>query len=330
MNIRLGGAWVAGLFWFLCAAHSQGQDFAFQINQAASGGSAQLHVQATTSGTLIGNYDATTTPLGTHTKPGFLAPGATENVSVPVHSFNPDAQGQVTFAPTGTFSAHFDPAGGTLTLADFTADLLGGGTASIPVTAAISFDTFRTTNPSSTYLGIPLTLPLGNATVSGLTATEVPGDASGTLTPLGNNQYSFAVTPNVIIHAKVDFQGSPLDVATNPTPFLLSGQLTISGGTAQITESAPVDLTNSVAPATVLDPLPFDLPAGASSAHVIFNLTLNTEDTSVQGAQTLVAGGVAVPEPGALIALGCLTVAGLLIRPNRRRNFSGAFTADFG
>jgi hypothetical protein len=330
MKTRLGGAWAAGLFCLLCAAHSQGQDFAFQINQAASGGSAQLHVQASTSGTLIGNYDATTTPLGTHTKPGFFAPGATENVSVAVHSFNPDAQGQVTFAPTGIFSTHFDPADGTMTLADFTADLLGGGTASIPVTAAISFDTFRTSNPSSTYLGIPLTLPLGSAVVSGLTATQVPGDVSGTLIPLGNNQYSFTVTPMVIIQAKVDFQGSPLDVATNPTPFLLSGQLAITGDTAQITESAPLDLTSSVAPATALSPLPFDLPAGASSAHVIFNLTLNTQDTDVQGTQSLVAGGVAVPEPGALMALGYLAIAGLIFRPIRRRNFSGAFAPDFG
>jgi len=323
MNIKsLGGKWAAGLLLFIAGTIAQAQDYAFTINQPTSGGTAQLHVQATTSGTLIGNYDATTTPLGTHTKPGFFAPGATENVAVPVNSFNPDAKGQVTFAPTGTFSTHFDLTANTLTLTNFASDLLGGGSASIPVSAAVSFSTFRTTNPNSTYLGIPLTLPLGNATVTDLTATEVPGDASGTLTPLGNNQYSFTVTPMVIIQAHVEFQGSPLDVATNPMAFPLTGQITISGNSATITESAPVDLTSSVTPATPLSPFPFDLPAGADSAHVILSLTLNTQDTNVQGTQSLNATGTAVPEPAGLIWVGWLAVCAITGRPSRSRRSS--------
>jgi hypothetical protein len=315
LKILLNGALRTALFLAVTTAASA-QDYTFQINQPSSGGSAQFHVQASTSGTLIGNYDAAANPAGTHTKPGlFSTPGATENVAVTVHSFNPDANGQVTFAPSGAFAAHFDLAAGSMTLADFAADLLGGGTASIPVTAAISFDSFRTSNPSSTYLGIPLTLPLGNADVSGLTATQVPGDAPGTLTPLGNNQYSFTVTPMVIIAASVTFQGSPLDVATDPTPFLLTGQITLTGETAEITESAPIDLTSSVAPALALSPIPFDLPGGA---HIVFNLTLNTEDTSVQGTQSLDATGTAVPEP----AMSCCIagIAALLVtcRPQRK------------
>lgn len=303
---------------FLLTSAARAQDYAFQINQPASGGSAQFHVQATTSGTLIGNYDAATNPTGTHTKPGFLAPGATENAAVKVNSFNPDANGQITFAPTGNFTTHFDLAAGTMTLADFTANLLGAKSADIPVTAAVSFETFRTTNPSSTYLGIPLNLPLGNATVSNLTATQVPGDIAGTLTPLGNNQYTFTITPMVIIAASVTFQGSPLDVATQPTPFPLTGQITLTGNTAHMTETAPVDLTSSVTPATPLDPLPFDLPAGASSAHVILNLTLNTQDTSVTGTQSLDATGQAVPEPATLVP--CL--AGLALMQRSRRKSS--------
>lgn len=313
---KTGGRWVAGLLLFL-ASRAGAQSFDFQINQAASGGSAQLHVQAATSGTLIGNYDATTTPNGTRTKPGFFAPGATENVAVPVNSFNPDAKGQVTFAPTGAFRAGFDLAAGSMTLANFSADLLGAGSAGIPVSAAISFSTFRTSNPSSTYFGIPLTLPLGNAVVSGLSATETPGDAVGTLTPLGGNKYSFIITPMVIIAAKVDFQGNPLDVATNPTPLPLIGQVTLTGDTATITESAPLDLASSVSPALPLSPFPFDLPAGADSAHILFNLTLNTQDTHVTGTQSLTATGIAVPEPAAGLLAGALAGWVAMIRPRK-------------
>jgi hypothetical protein len=285
------------------------QDFSFQINQPTSGGSAQFEVSANTSGSLIGNYDATTTPAGTHTKPGFLAPGATENVSVPVNSFNPDAAGKITFAPTGTFQSHFDAAANSLTLTNLTIDLLGGGTAAIPVSAAVSFSTFRTTNPSFTYLGIPLNLPLGNATISSLVATQVPGDISGTLTPLGGNQYNFTITPMVIIQAHVDFQGTPQDVATDPTPFPLAGTLTLTGNTASIAETGPLDLTNTASPATPLDPFPFDLPAGADSAHVILNLTLNQQDTTVDGTQTLAANGTAVPEPGTISYVGAFLIS---------------------
>ncbi len=318
LKLPINGAMLIALLLSVTTVNAQ--DYSFQINQPPSGGNAQFHVQATTSGTLIGNYDAATNPTGTHTKPGFLAPGATENTAVKVNSFNPDADGQITFAPTGTFNTHFDLASGAMTLADFTADLLGGKSAAIPVTAAVSFETFRTTNPSSTYLGIPLNLPLGNATVSSLTATQVPGDASGTLTPLGNNQYSFTITPLVIIAASVTFQGSPLDVATQPTPFPLTGQITLTGNTAHITETAPVDLTNSATPATQLDPLPFDLPAGASSAHVILNLTLNTQDTSITGTQSLDATGTAVPEPAtATLVAGFAAFA--LMQRSRRKSF---------
>jgi hypothetical protein len=300
-----------------------GQEYVFQIDPAASGGSAQLHVSATTSGTLIGNYDPLSTPDGTHTKPGFLqAPGSTENVAVPVNSFNPDAIGTIPFSPTGTFNLSVDTALGTVAVNALAADLLGSKAAGIPVNAAISFNSFRTSNPSSTYLGIPLNLPMGNAVVTTLSVIQVPGQADGTLTPLGGDLYGFSVTPMVILSAKVDFQGSPLDMATDPTAFPLVGQVRLMGETATLDESAPLDMSSALAPDQPLSPLPYDLPGASAPAHLIFSLTLKTESTSVQGTQSLGATGAAVPEPGG-IAWMVAMLGGIVLRRHGKRSRKG-------
>lgn len=312
-------SWVMVGLSLAWATFAMGQEYQFTVDQASSGGNAQFDVSAATSGTLIGNYDAATNPAGTHTKPGlFGSIGATENVAVPVNHFDPDASGQLEFSPTGSFLASFDLGGGTMTLRNFSADLLGGGGASVPVSAGVSFSSFRTTSPSSIYPGVPLNVSLGNAQLSGLVASQA-GEATGTLTPLGGNVYGFSITPMVTIQANVSFQGALLDTTSDPTALPLAGQITILPDSISLSETGPVNLSSSLSPDQPLDPLPYDLPAGADSAHIIFSLTLNTENTTVLGTQSLGATGFEVPEPGAVLLLASFGGPGLLLRRRRRR-----------
>ncbi|MFI5380519.1 MAG: hypothetical protein ACHRHE_14575 [Tepidisphaerales bacterium] len=299
MNTTLiGKKWVPCLILCALAAAAAGQEYQFQIDQPASGGTAQLHVAATTSGNLIGNYDGVANPAGTRTKPVSSlfssGPGPTENLPVPVSHMDPDAQGNVTFSPTGSFRLIFDTAGGSATLVGFSSDLLGGNTAAIPVNALLSFDQFKTANPANWYPATSQSISLGNATVSVLSATQVPGNAVGTLTPLGGNQYSFSISPMVILDAKVTFQGSLMDLPSSPMLFPLAGTVTLAGNTATFTESSPVNLTNATSPNQAMSPLAYDLPGIAGPAHVIFNLTLTTTATTVQGSQTLKGPGTLI------------------------------------
>ncbi|MGA2496599.1 MAG: dockerin type I domain-containing protein [Tepidisphaeraceae bacterium] len=294
---RVSKKWIACLLLMVIATAATGQQYQFQIDQPSSGGSAQLGVNATTDGTLIGNYDGTTNPTGTRTKPvsSFLSagPGPTENLPVPVSHMDPNANGNVVFSPSGSFQMIFDTVSGSVTLAGFTTSLLGGNSASIPVNAALSFNQFKTANPANWYPATSTAISLGNATVSLLSATQTADPAVGTLAPMGGDLYSFSVTPTVILEAKVDLQGSSMDIPSNPMPFPLQGSVTLSGNTATLVESAPVNLSDSTSPNQLMSPVPYDLPAttGTGPSHVILNLTLRTTQTTVTGTQNLRAAG---------------------------------------
>jgi hypothetical protein len=68
----------------LAAAPALAQQYQFVINPAPSGISGTLSTSLDTTGTLIGNYDETSNPTGTRTKPGLFGTFApTENVPVP-------------------------------------------------------------------------------------------------------------------------------------------------------------------------------------------------------------------------------------------------------
>ncbi|MFO0839989.1 MAG: hypothetical protein U1D55_15890 [Phycisphaerae bacterium] len=292
--------------------------YSFTLNSAASGLNGTISTTVSTTGTLIGDYDATNNPAGTRTKPGLFGSfGATENLPVNV-SLGGNVGGQQTTSSAGTFQLALDAAAGTVSISDYSVDLLHSGPFDLPLSVTLQTESFRTRSPDFLYLGgIPITLPLGNASITSLSAAQVAGASlPGTLTKIGPNRYSFTVTPIVLITASVDVLGNPLSVPGAPLPLPLSGEILLSGNTATLTSVQPIDLTNSAAPGVALPQFPLALPTLSTPANVLMNLTLDSISGGIQGTLNTQALGTLIPEPG-MFTLAIATIAAM--RSVRRR-----------
>jgi hypothetical protein len=275
----------------------------FTINQPRSGLNATLAAGGGTAGSLLGDWTADTNPTGTRTKPGLFGSfGNTENLPVDVEvglAFD----GNINSRTSGSFGVVLDADLGGLVLSDFDANFLANGNAEVPLNLSLLFDAFRTRNPSSTYPGgIPFEVPIGNATISTLRATQIGTAAPGTLTPIGTNRFEFTVAPIVALTATIDFLGNPIDIPGAPLPLLLGGEITITGDSALLTSVRPIDLGNTLNPDQPLPEIPFALPTilpPGGTANVLLNLTLNEVFANLNGTLTLEANGTVVPAPGA-------------------------------
>lgn len=263
----------------------------FVVNPANSQLDVNVFLQAFTSGTLIGNYDPDTNPTGTRTKPGFHLFGFEGNHPVPVQ-VNPTVEGNVTSAPTGTFSMVFHPEAGQVILLDFFSDLLPSSTATLPANAEFSFETFTTRSPSAIYPGGTYNVPIGDVVVYELTITQTGEPAIGTLTPIGDNRYAFAVAPVVTLYVRAELQGSVLETTSNPNPLALVGEVEINGDTATILSANAIDWSDTDTPNQPIPRFAMDLPTPTGDmAHFLFDLTLNEVRTRVNGTYTIAADG---------------------------------------
>jgi hypothetical protein len=289
----------------------------FTISQPASGLAATVANTATTSGTLIGDWDATNNPTGTRTKPGLFGSfGDTENVSVNVNTLGASLSGNLNTRSSGGYRLTLDTNNNTLVMENFASNFLASGPASLPISVSLSTETFRTRNPTSLFPGVPITLPIGSANLSELSVVQV-GASAGTLTPTGANTYDFTVATLVNLSASFDVLGNVLTLPGQaPLPFALTGSLTILGNTAVINSITPIDLEQSQRPNQALPQIPLALPSlGGTPANVLLDLTLSNIGVDVSGTLTSVANGVLVPAPAAMSLLG---VAGLCVQRRRR------------
>ncbi len=279
--------------------------YSFTINRAASGVTGSFSSTANTSGTLIGNWNATTNPTGTRTKPGLFGTfGSTENVAADVQINGTITNNSLSTDTTGTFELTIDPAANTCAISGYAANLLSGTTMTIPVSATIQTASFRTRTPDSTYPGgIPVTLPVGDATVTALAMVQNAGTATGTLTPNGANAWTFAVAPVVTMTASFTLLGNSIDAPSTPAPIAMTGTISVSGNTASITSSFPVTISQTQQPNTVLPQAPADIPTvlpTGSTAHVLLDLTLTQTSVNVQVSTHSQAAGTRVHCPADL------------------------------
>jgi len=288
-------------------------------------------VTANTSGTLIGNWDALTNPTGTRTKPGLFGTFAdTENVAVGT-SINFSTNGAPSVPLGGSFRMSFDSTAMTVNLTDYASVNSTPATGALATNATVTTQSFRTRNPSSTFPGgIPVTLPLGDATITSLSLSQT-APANGTLSPAGANRFTFTVMPTVDVMMGVNLTGN--DLSLGPVPIVLPMQGTVTfnatGSGATLSSLAPLHISDLTNPAEPLPPIPFGLPTvfpPGLTANVIFNLTLDQVNTMIDGTVSTAAvgrfdhadrGGIsAVPEPAcfSMIFLAAATLA-----PRRRR-----------
>ncbi|MCS7032453.1 MAG: hypothetical protein NZ561_00485, partial [Phycisphaerae bacterium] len=201
----------------------------------------------------------------------------------------------------------------------YEASLPPGVTASLPLSAVFTTAGFRTRSPTSVYPGGSLPIPLGNATITAMTLTQIDPEAPGTLTPAGPGEFTFAVAPLVTINLTVDVLGNVLTIPGAPTLLPLTGTLLLDEDDALLTSAAPLAVDQSANPDVPLPafefPLPTVLPPG-NTANLVFHLTLAELSLLLDATVNTRASGRLIPEPAWAAAGGAL-LAMLLDRPRR-------------
>ncbi len=289
---------------FLLPTLALAQEWDFTVDQSVSGVTGGVGINATTSGTLMGNYDPDTNPGGTRTRVTgnpFAAPGPTQNDAVPA-SAGFGVNLNLDTSTSGLFNLTLS--GSDVMLSGLTLDLLSGGPVSTPVTASIAFSSFTTANPGFFYPGIPLDLPLGEVSLDQLVAQQTGGALLGSATPDGMGGFDVSLLVPVEVSGAASFAGQSLPIAPIPAFVPVMGQLTTGPGSAFFMGSAGLEFMQGIAPDIELPAFPLSLPTlGGSTADVELALTLDSLDLDLDLTVGFGADGVEVPAPGAVMVL---------------------------
>ncbi|MCL4742400.1 MAG: hypothetical protein KJZ54_09380 [Phycisphaerales bacterium] len=274
---------------------SLAQNYVVVIDQSVSGLVGSVSFTADTSGTLVGNWDPDTNPDGTRTKPGLWGSfGATENVPVPVQ-MGLELAGPLDTETAGGFGLQLDTDGATLMVEGFSADFLADGPASIPATMSFYPESFRTRNPDSTYIGIPIELPLGDLSITSMVVAQTEDTAVGVLTETAPGEYDFAVVIPAVLNAEFELLGTPYPVEGLPFAVTLAGTISVSGDSVAVSAAQTIEFEDAQEPGLDLPELPLDLPTvlpPGYTAHLLLNLTLDTVSSALDGTFTFSASGV--------------------------------------
>lgn len=241
-------------------------------------------------GTFIGDYDATTNPGGTLTRPGIF--GGSGNNPI---NYAASIVGDAGFSaePIGVFTLQVTSAGGTISGLEL--DLTGGETQDFGVTFNINYQTFRTFAPNSTFPGgftIPIPLASGQVTALTMVQTEPASVVLGTSDAEGT-PFTAAVPVEVLLQGEV--AGAPLGGEPQSAVLPLAGRLAISGSSISVTASLSVPQQTSSFPAPpAIESQPFPLPTvfpAGSTANLLLSGTFSEGSFSSGLSVSLVAQG---------------------------------------
>jgi hypothetical protein len=272
----------------------QGYDFTIQ----SSSSSVSMVGTTTTgiTGELIGNYDATSNPSGTQTRPGLF--GGSGNMPVSCN-FGVQVGLSTVGTPDGSFHFDVDLVGLTLDASDLQLAPFGSAGTSADLTLIIDYQTFRTFAPVSVFVGgIPIPIPLGSVSLNDALFVQSGPSALGTLAPdpVIADRYTFAVTVPADFSANIDLFGTLFPIGPIPFAYSLTGSLDIgpSSATASIyasqnlSQNIPNPNSGSFGPLPL--PLPTILPPG-SVANLLFTGTISGIDLVLDVAVDVTADG---------------------------------------
>ena len=251
-------------------------------------------------GTWIGDYDATTNPGGTRTIPGLF--GGSGNNAIPYSmTIRPEiAIDQA--VPTGGFTVSIDAATGAISISGLTIDLLGASQGAVGTSILLTYSTFRSVSPSSTFIGISnLEIPLDAGTLDRADAVQT-GPATGTATQGRDGSWSFALAVPVDIAVAGSAAGTPF-ASTAPGALALAGSIVLDGDQLTLASSGAVDESTAVPAAPpIVDvpiPLPTSHPPGATANLQLIGTFTEGTATTVASA-SLDASGTRITVPGDL------------------------------
>jgi hypothetical protein len=282
------------------AAHAQ--PYLCTVNSTTSSLSSTIGVNVSLNGSFRGSYVQATNPTGTRTNPGLGSAAAPINNPINFTGTGGTASPPpaVNTRPSGTFFLKLNPTVNEVTLSALDIDLRGASPApTLATSLSISYSTFRTFAPNYNYfsLGVPVPVPLGNATVTALRLTQ-DSAVFGTLTPGAGGSYTFSLVVPCTIDSTVELQGSASGT-TGQSQLTISG--TVSPGpagaqTISLTLTAPTNITQQIPPAPGV-PIPFELPpppfSSGPNANVILTANIvSPSSTTIAGTTTLPSAGV--------------------------------------
>ena len=238
----------------------QGYDFTIQSQTSSvdlSGSTA-----AGVTGTLIGDYDASTNPGGTQTRPGFF--GGSGNMPV-LCDFDVQVAISTVGVPEGSFHLEVDTAGLGIEVNDLQLAPFGTAGTSVDLTLTLLFETFRSFSPDSLYVGgIELPIPLGSVSLTNANFVQSGPSTLGSLTPDPTvaDRYTFTVTVPADFNGDIDLFGNLFPIGPIPFAYVLAGTLDIGPDSAIATLSADqsVDETVSNPDPGNFGPFPLPLP----------------------------------------------------------------------
>jgi hypothetical protein len=245
----------------------------------SSGGSMDLQASLQTAliGSLIGDWDEIENPEGTRTIPGLW--GGSGNNFIPLELTLTIALGGNS-DPTGPLEFTVDSKTSSATIDGLAWNVLPNATMSATLTGTVLYETFRTVLPSSLYPGgIPVDIPLGNASVTAATLTQI-GPAIGTATPIDGQPGAFDVLIPVPATLSLLIVGDILGELPMEFPIVLTLQGIHQPGSATdvLTMTAEAafdeggDLPGEPLPTIPIE-MPTVLPPGVDTAGLLLDLT---------------------------------------------------------
>jgi hypothetical protein len=255
----------------------------------------QTNIEIPLAGTWIGNYVAVTNETGTRTIPGFF--GGSGNTAIPFSSTVKPKVSITNTQPTGTFQFGFNPTTGTVDVSSLLVDTLAGQVGTISTSMLLTYSTFRTVQPTSTFIGLTnVDVPVDSGSLTAATAAQ-SGAAIGVATPNADGTWAFAVTVPVTISVAGTALGQPFTNSA-PAAMALTGTFSIVGNAISLTSQGTINETVPVPAGPPLVSAPFDLPTiipAGQVARLLISGTFADGSSTTVGSSSLVMNGVPVP-----------------------------------
>ena len=278
------------------AAHAGAERYACVLGPASSV-TQTTNLVLPLAGTWIGNYNATTNPTGTQTRPGLF--GGSGNVAIPYSmSIRPTVTINGT-TPSGAFTLGFDPVTRAVAVFGLQSNLLNGQPGAVAVNLRLTYQTFRSFAPNSTFIGVTnFDVPLESGSLTSATAAQSIA-AYGVATPNADGTFAFTVPVPVTISVAGSAAGQPF-ASASPGVLALAGTISVAGLQATVSAQATTNETSPVPPPPPVVDQPFGLPTilpPGSTANLLLSGTFSEGSSTTNSTITIAAVGPRIPRP---------------------------------